>query len=239
MFKSADPGGGKRRPASWSHEKLKGGGVVSGWKAGEVVWVWVHYVGRSVPCHHEMTGGDKPCPWCAKRPRVDLVGYLPMYDLSGKPLVVIVQEYSRDILAGIKLHEPVVVRRGKERGDPVCVGADKGRAKYAPSSPARLDPADIRSWLLRLWKDDVFAGYWSEMPRDDIGPALDRAKAAVVEERDATRELANRIKEKLRIRETTADDNGPSLIGDVLPLVPKPSRNGTHADRKTTEDDAK
>ena len=149
MFNSAEPRK-DRKQATWTIEKLKDGGNFFGWIAGDPVWVWLHFLKQSKPCHYEITDKKLQCPYCPERPRVDRKGYVPLYDESGKPVVVIVPEQFEPQIAARKFREAVRVRRGKGAYETVIIEKSNWANPYDPGKSGRHVKADIREWLLTM-----------------------------------------------------------------------------------------
>ena len=167
MFRSAAPEEGGRKATSWSVVSLGGGEKVVGWLAGHPVWVWVHYVGASKPCHVRISDNAlSRCPYCERRPRVERKGYVPLYDLSGKPIVIVVGENVEDVFGRIEVFDPIKVIKVGPKNTGSLLLKDTGRARYKPSLPGRDQPADIREWLLRLWGDETVKSWAKSQVRD-------------------------------------------------------------------------
>ncbi len=234
MFQKKSPGEGKRRQETWTFEKVPGGSHFTGWIAGPPQWVDVHHIGVSKPCHWEITGGKKDCPHCRKKPRKDLVGYVPLYRDSGKPVVVLVPEYAGDILRRIALHDPVRVMRGSTRGDAVAVTKLDKAERYKPANAERADPANLEAWLLLFWRETELAAWFRDnalspvKPTDIVIPPVAKTVPATL---DLSREagkaelqaIAPEVRNRLKVKATEFAEG----IGEV----PEVERNGRHKPR--------
>ena len=234
MFQKKIPGEGKKKAETWTFEKVPGGSHFTAWLAGPTEWVEVHHIGVSKPCHWEITGGRKECPHCRRKPRKDLVGYVPLYRENGKPVVVLVPEYSADIIRRIQLHDAVRVMRGTTRGDAVSVTKlDKGE-RYKPATAERSGPVGLEGWLLRFWRETELEAWFrdngmspakpaEELPASDgktVPATLDLARAAGKAELQAIApHVRNRLKAKV------------SEFADGIGEVPDVERNGHHKPR--------
>lgn len=218
MFSRKTPGDRGERSSSWSVESLSGGGVIQGWLAGDPVWVWTHWMGRSLPCHRLISDGAlSPCPYCERRSRTSLIGYVPMYEMSGRPIVVVTPECHSDALGRLQWCEPVKAVRAKVRGSGIAVLPDRGRARYVPTLPSRQGPADIRPWLLRLWGDEVVRAWClereQEQRRSEPDALVPVPSLPVPDPEDEGQRRLQALIDRHRAR---ASDSPPSL-GEAIP----------------------
>lgn len=181
MFGSKDPGR-KGKPQTWSVNTLKEGGQFSAWIAGPMIGVYVHHLSASKPCYWEMTGEQLECPYCRLRGIPQWKGYLPLYDESGKPVVVLVHENHKPQVDCLRLHDPVIVRRDKPKYQTIVVKLDKTGSYYRPGKSDRHAAADIRPWLLfTLWKEPALVEHFNSLKAFPPLPTMERAGPAKVE----------------------------------------------------------
>lgn len=222
------PGKGEQKKTTWSHEKLKGGGVFNGWLAGKTEWVLVHHIGVSKPCYSELSDDALPCPFCKPQCRRDWIGYVPIFDAGGKRLLVIVQDYAETVVDAIPVHAPVRVRRGGEYHDPVCVESSKWTADKWPAKGRGDQGVDIFAALLVLWNLPVLKAHFGECGDTPVSPHVpDRVEAEAGEEPPA--ELVRRVQEG-KVTQSMRDA-APGIIADEVDRITwpgKPSKNGKH-----------
>lgn len=158
------PPGGGGRPARthWHYVTTKPSQQWGAWIAGPCHWFTCHTNGRSVPCLHEMTGGELTCERCSAGQGTDVIGYQPIYrELDGRPCMVIVHEYSREVIDKLRLHQRVIVGRGPKTSDGVYIApAMQAQPRYHSTLADRMRAADLTETLLRLWRlPDLEAWY--------------------------------------------------------------------------------
>lgn len=124
------------------------------WSAGPCHWYQCHTKGKTKPCLHEMCSGELSCPLCEAGQGVEPIGYQPLYrEVDAKPVMVIVHEYTREVVDAIQLHKRVTVGRAAEQSDGVyVVPALKVDPKYYSTLSERMKPADLTESLLKIWK---------------------------------------------------------------------------------------
>lgn len=227
-FGRKEPGERKQKRATWSVEKLKGGGKFNGWLAAPPVWIFCHLPPPSKPCPRELTNGVMKCHRCVPGVRSEWNGYLPIWSDAGGRVCVVVKDYSADILKKIRPNQAVQVRRGSAHHDPIIVEASKWSQDYAPSSSRAFNSDAFHAWLLTLWDQpqliEFFAGNKvtesdkiedtvidPENVPEDISPFYQEAW------KRAARESRERLKKK--------QEGEPPTIGEV-DFVPPPSANG-------------
>lgn len=145
--KTSDGGG------YWRWLKPRPGNEGRGWIAGDI-HIYPAHMGRpSVVCEEKLTRGRIKCPMCEHGMAVRDLGYLPVYADNGMPCVLIVHEYSFDIIGKIPFRAPVSWARGDEdEADPVTVTPRLSGGKYESTVPSRLVPQDITIAIARYWK---------------------------------------------------------------------------------------
>lgn len=165
MFARKDPRK-KDREQHWTMDSPEPGQGFNAWKAGELIGVLCHWNYRSIPCWDELTDGALECPHHATSPNLHWVGYLPLYTEENRPTVVIVRAAMQEIVNRIAVHAPVYVSRPKKRGAGVSV-RPKSWAKQWQPPKGFGGPADIRPWLLKLWKEDELTKWVRANPKSD------------------------------------------------------------------------
>lgn len=125
-----------------------------GYVAGPCMWFDCHTPSKSQPCLLRATNGELDCPRCHEIKPWEPIGYLPVYRQSdGKPLVVIVHEYTREIVDKLEFHRRVLVKREDGVGDGVCVTHALDRMpKYHSTLADRNRPAQPMLSLLKMWR---------------------------------------------------------------------------------------
>ena len=126
--------------------------MFTGYKAGKLFGCYCHYIGRSVPCYADITDEAMSCPFCTLRPRVDWLGYCPMWMDTGRPVFVIVRADQKERWEKIPFKGAVRVRRGKEYHAPIILDPLPKVEKYQTERIDRLNPVDILPSLFTLWK---------------------------------------------------------------------------------------
>lgn len=126
----------------------------SAWIAGPCHWFDCHSVGRTKPCLCEMTNGELFCTLDHVLDEPRTIGYQPVYARdNGRPGFVIVYDYAREQIDGLKLHHQVTITRGKGKSDTVSiVYTHLNLPLYQSSREDLMRPADLTESLLRIWK---------------------------------------------------------------------------------------
>lgn len=228
-FPRKTPGSEGKDRSNWSNEPLKGGGQVFGWLAGEPVWVVLHPLKPSKPCRHELTNGALVCPHCQARNVPVLRAYVPFYRDDGAPKFVIIPDYNADGLRGVSTRQAIRCFRGRGIGDPIRVIRDPKTPDYKPPHAGREEPVCIEGALLRIWGVDELIRFFAETTTETT-PEV----PAPVKTEDTPGEVRYRVDDESRERirrwmggpNYPGDQGGPQLVGDALPEVTEPSRNG-------------
>lgn len=148
------PGRGGRRPhVHWVYIPTAPGKTWHAWIAGSCHWFLCHTKGKTKPCLHALTGGELTCDKCSPFEVGQVVGYQPLYrETDARPCMVIVHEYTRELMDKFRLHSRVAVGRGEGSTDGVWVNtALKHEPFFRSSLPERNQPADLTETLLRVW----------------------------------------------------------------------------------------
>lgn len=210
MFPNQHPKRTDRLP-QWDFLKLDPGSSWRAWLAGPMVSVNVHHRGGSRPCRKEMTKGKLPCPDCKDELPTVWRGYLPLWDENGGRWLSIIGIRYADIAMSLRFLDYVWVRKMETRGCPVRVESAMSKAPAVPAAIRDRQPADIRPFLLRIWKDKVLAD-WLDAHAEKKEPA-DVLDESVSMGSALRREVIDHLKDK----------RGPALLSDVLPQL-----NGKH-----------
>lgn len=149
------PGGGGRRASThFCYVRTPNETNWNAWIAGPCHWFDCHTRGRTKPCVHAMTKGEVACRCAGTGEGCEEIGYQPLYrEVDAKPVMVIVHDYTREIVDALKLHQRVLVGRGSEQSDGVYLTAAlRAEPRYQSTLASRLQPADLTGTLLKLWR---------------------------------------------------------------------------------------
>lgn len=228
MWERKAPRSEKRAAPSWTWTHLRGGGVITGHLAGPTEWIVVHWIRRSIPCYSDVTNKRLACPHCRPGVRTSDLGYVPVYRDDGRPIVVGIPAYNADGLRGVEPGMPVKVYRGKDRGDPIRVVREKGGTTVTIGDRGERPLADIRPWLLTLWREQPLIDFFAADKVTDDDIVIRRANETRRAAEEAARELPAVVARRITVRpDRAADgDTGPAALGDVLDRVQGPHRNG-------------
>lgn len=175
LHQSSPRKGDKPRREHWTYTGTPNGTTWHAYIAGPCLWLDCHTKGRTKPCVRCVTNGEVPCHVCNAFNEPVETGYQPLYrECDGKPVVVIVHEYSRDIISSLKFHARVVVGRGRVQSDPLFIQRSMNQEpRYTTTIPHRLRPADPTESLLTTWKlPELTAWYYSKKTRSDNAVSL-------------------------------------------------------------------
>lgn len=235
MFPKRTPGE-SRKQRTWTFCKVEPNTVITGWKAGDCVWVETHFVKASKPCKEAMTGGALPCTIDHLKFPLEWTGYFPFYDSIGRPSVAIAKEYSQKLLTSLKLHSPIRVRRGASKTEPVVIEATGSTVKFETTCHDRMTSADLRPWLLTLWKDAELVawvedgcGMGDSVPLDIPMPEF---AARIPGQIEATGPTLAELKEKRKRSAADEERYQNALALAKFRSRGSPSVNGTHAGGK-------
>lgn len=235
MWERKQPRGTKSPASCWTWTHLKTGGVLNGHLAGPVEWIVTHWHYRSLPCYTDVTDKRLECPHCKAGHRMGELGYVPIYREDGRPCVVGIPSYNAAGLHGVGLGEAVKAFRGKERGDPIVVMRNKGVPNISVGPEGSRPVADIREWLVRLWRDETLKEFFARGPLADADAdtaILRRAAETRRAAEEAARDVPGAIARRIRVTPPAVDgDRGPALMGDVIDGIGLPERNGRHKPR--------
>lgn len=168
------PGGGDRRRAlHFGYVKTFHGTNWHAWLAGPAHWFSCHTKGKTKPCLNEMTGGELTCERCALAHAVEVVGYVPLWrETDSKPVMVIVHEYTREVVDALKVHQRVTIGRGDEKSDGVyVVPALKPEPRFHTTLPEKMRPADLTETLLKVWGIPELATWYRQTEGQAPAPA--------------------------------------------------------------------
>lgn len=177
--------GGKPTRVHWTYVSTEAGSK-NHWSAhvaGKCHWFTCHEAGRTKPCLDAITQGVLSCPFCAQLLETKEVGYQPLYrESDGKPVIVIVHDYSREIIDRLNFHERVLIGRGVGITDAVyIVPSSVQTPRYKSTLPERNKPADATESLLRMWKISQLTEFYFNQ-RSAEEPMAAQPIAPVIEE---------------------------------------------------------
>jgi hypothetical protein len=93
---------------------------------------------------------------------LELVGYLPLYDESHKPVVITVKEHTYDLIQALKPFQHVRVLKSDQKKPSISVVPSLKGPKFATSIAWQQRPANIEAWLLVFWKDADLRNWFAE-----------------------------------------------------------------------------
>lgn len=123
------------------------------WCAGPCMWFLCHPSKRSKPCVRLMTNGKVECSRCATDVLPQVLGYLPLYrEVDARPVMIVLHEYTREVVDKLRLHQRVIVGREDSQSDGVYVApALTQNPVFQSTLKERQRPADLTETLLRIW----------------------------------------------------------------------------------------
>lgn len=145
----------------WHYVKIKPGEALYGYVAGKMVGVWVHWLGGSKPCRAKMTQRTLPCPHCTEEgPRLRWLGYLPLWDRSGRRVVVAISNTVGPAVELLVYAQPVRLARTNGARDPLRIETPEPHMDMRLAERLFRDgPHDLTPWLLHLWADRELASW--------------------------------------------------------------------------------
>jgi hypothetical protein len=153
-IKQASPGeGGRKARAHFTYVPTDPKRPWNAYVAGPCMWFTCHTKGRSKPCLESVTDGELTCPRCNELDPPQDIGYQPLYRAAdSKPVMVIVHDYTREIVDSLRFHSRVLVSRGHAASDGVMVNPALDQLpKFQTALPERMRAAQPIESLLRLW----------------------------------------------------------------------------------------
>ena len=169
----------------WRCHLIPPGESICGVTVGAMVCPLVHWIGsRSVPCLRAISGGELLCA-CNTEPRaVRRIAYLPMIANDGERVVVVLSNTVALKLGELGHRTPLRITRPRTKCAPLSVQRvrdfDIGGAAHAKA--ARMDPQDIREYLLHLWSVDILTRWCNA--RNAVQEAVANLVEATVAARD-------------------------------------------------------
>jgi len=137
---------------NWTNDKCPRGNHRVGWLAGPMHGIVVHKPGISKPCLKKLCGNATSCPGCAQTLETEWIGYVPVYREDAKQFVIIIHEQQAEMVDRIELHARVRWGRNEADGEGIWCRPETTGPKWHSAIPARMRPANLARWLLRLWK---------------------------------------------------------------------------------------
>lgn len=148
------PGGGARRPhVHFTYVKTPTNAKWFAHLAGPAHWYTVHPKGKTKPCLHVMTGGELACERCEQGYDSEVCAYVPLWrESDGRPVMVIVHEYTREVVDQLRVHARVLIGRNEEKSDGVyIIHAPNPLPVFHTTLQEKMRPADLTETLLRVW----------------------------------------------------------------------------------------
>jgi len=169
----------------WRTHLIPPGESLCGVTVGPMVCPLVHWIGsRSVPCLRAISGGELLCV-CDTEPRATRrIAYLPMIASDGERVVTVLSNTVALKLGDVGHRTCLRITRPRTKCAPLSVQRvrdfDIGGAAHAKA--ARMDPQDIREYLLHLWSVDILTRWCAARS------AVNEAVANLVEATAAARD---------------------------------------------------
>jgi len=226
-------GGGTPKRTHWTYVRTEGGAKPwQAWIAGPCHWYQCHGKGKTKPCLRWMTCDILACPRCEAGQQSEETGYQPLYrEADGKPVMVIVHEYSRESIDRLKLHASVHVGRGEDKSDGVWIAPTLKQERYTSSLPERLRPADLTCSLLKLWGIPELVEWFVRMDESEPKPAAPPAPGPEPKQSNG-KPFSGPYRAAARKYSAPAESN-PKALDDVMRSITEkfgvnPSTNGDH-----------
>lgn len=227
-----DPIPGRRGPvARWNYATLPLGGKIGGFKAGDPVGVYVHYLNRkSLPCRFLMSEGKLFCPLCSTDP-AKWRGFTPFYGPEYQRQFILITEDFQEAFREIEVFEQIVFVRGKNPICPAVPKREKWRTSPIPESADRPREIDLAPFLLLvLWKDAELAkiALAGDIPLS-VPPRCDPPEDPKAVQKWNTQAAAETLRKRLReAEENETAGRGMVPLGEVLKEKPKPNGKKRH-----------
>lgn len=152
----------------WRCHLIPPGESLCGVTVGPLVCPLVHWLGsRSVPCLRAISGGELLCA-CDTEPRATRrIAYLPLIASDGERVVTVLSNTVALKLGEVGHRTCLRITRPRTKCAPLSVQRvrdfDIGGAAHAKA--ARMEPQDIREYLLHLWSVDILTRWCSARER--------------------------------------------------------------------------
>ena len=117
-----------------------------------------------------MTARVLHCPRCTPNDPVERIGYVPLYrERDGRPVFVIVHEYSREAVDKLKFHDRVFVSRGPEQSDGTAIEKHREQSpQFNSRLPERNRWADLSETLLTVWGYPALRDWYRQSQRASV-----------------------------------------------------------------------
>jgi hypothetical protein len=226
MFASVPPRRGDH-VQNWDWLKLDPGKAWHGWCAGPMIGVECHHRGQSRPCRKRFTDGALSCPDCVDKLPVTWRGYMPLWDDAGARFLSIFGDRYYDDACEVRFLRPVTVRKNLARGCPIRCGVSTRPLDQLPVILKRRRPADVRPYLLKLWKDLELSRWCAKHPVPDL-PDTPVSGLQLTEEeaRGLDGVITNRLRERIKVVPSRASGGPPLAERNAEFLAAHTSRNG-------------
>ena len=215
----------------WGHDKVPKGEERTGGLAGDVHCFPCHSSKATKPCLKAIVGKEAPCPGCDANTPVKQLGYVPVYRHDGKPMIVVVQDYSFEYLDKLKLHQFISWGREKGNGEGVWVKKNDLNRPWTSAIPAKMRPADITEALCKIWRLQEWVGFvrlWVGEAHAPPPPPPPPPPANIVE---AVHQAEDKHRDELRRLMRSQFPLRKSESQTLEDLLPEPSANGRHKKR--------
>lgn len=163
----------------WTFIRTKPNTAWEAWIAGSLVWVHGHHVGAHKGCLRILSNDALPCKYCGVFKEREM-GYLPVYDRNLKQCVIGI---GKDMRAGVerfKLHDPVKIKKGPEKTDPIIVERKDWTDARTFSNPRMQKAQDIEPWCVLLWAEPSITAWYAAQPDKGIEEIEDTEPDRVV-----------------------------------------------------------
>jgi len=158
----------------WRYHQIEAGHDLKGWVIGKLVMTVVHWAEpTSKPCRWAMTGGRLPCKCRDEKIATRKIGYLPVFSQSRERVVIILSNTVCQKAEKMEHGTGWVFKRSLVPCTPLLI-TEWPNYECNPEQTKRCKtwaPADIQSWLLHLWQDDVLAGYFAALRSTSAHPS--------------------------------------------------------------------
>jgi hypothetical protein len=181
-----------------------------------------------------MTHGELLCERCNDlSPPID-IGYLPLYrEQDGRPCFVVLHDYTRDVVDGLKLHQRVIVGREGEQADGVWVSvAPNPRPLYQSTRAEFNRAADLTQSLLRVWGIPELVEWYNRTQARESEivpvpvPPVTKSDGKPFDPMHAA--AARRFAPPVEVEQTSGADAAREALKRIQEQAAKPSTNGKH-----------
>jgi hypothetical protein len=159
----------------WRCETVPAGVEVKGLIAGPIVVVKTHWNGKqTLPCLHDITGGEMQCNCQIKPMCSTTTGYAPIITREGERLVVPASPLVTVKMQAVKIGTYITLMRPKRRCAGLrfsVAGADEQESSWVVRMRGQCEHA-IEEYLLHLWQIQELNKHFGVPFRPSIGSRL-------------------------------------------------------------------